>query len=75
MWGRELTGIRLGDEEENKSLLRSESRDVNVLVFLVLQSVARKSVPNVKGCEVDGGGPLRGVVEFSLNSRPECLCP
>ena len=36
MQGNEFTGIRLGDEEENKSLLHNESRDVDVLIFLVL---------------------------------------
>jgi len=36
MQGNKLTGIRLGDEEENKTLLRGESRDIDVLVFLVL---------------------------------------
>ena len=54
----ELTGIRLGDEEENESLLRGESRDVDVLIFLVLQSVARESAPYVNRREVGAGGPL-----------------
>lgn len=56
--GDELTGIRLGDEEENKSLFRSESRDVDVLIFLILQSITRESAPYVNRREVGAGGPL-----------------
>ena len=66
MHGNELTGVRLGDEEENKSLLRSESRDVDILVFLGLQGVAGECVPNVNRCEVDVGGPLCGLVKLRL---------
>ena len=36
MQRNELTGIRLWDEEKNKSFLRGESRDVDILIFLVL---------------------------------------
>ena len=56
--GDELTGICLGDEEENKSLFRSESRDVDVLIFLILQSITRESAPYVNRREVGAGGPL-----------------
>lgn len=61
-----LTGVRLGNEEENKSFLGGESRDFDVLIFLVLQSVAREGVSNVDSCKVCAGSPLRGLVEFSL---------
>ena len=60
--GDELTGVRLGDEEENESPLHSETRDVDVLIFLVLQSINGKRVPDVNGREVDAGGSLRGLV-------------
>jgi len=69
--GNELTGVRLGDEEENKSLLRGEGRDVDVLVFLGLQSVAGESVPNVNRREIDAGRPLCGLVELRLIEHAE----
>ena len=67
----ELTGVRLGDEEENKTLLRSEGGDVDVFIFLVFQSIAGKRVPDVNGREVDAGGPLRGLGELGLNDCAE----
>jgi len=73
--GDELTGIRLGDQEENKSLFRGQSRDVDVLVLLVLQNMAGKRVPDVNGREVCAGGPLCGLVELSLNNDAEYQCP
>ena len=66
--GDELTGVRLGDEEENESPLHSETRDVDVLIFLVLQSINGKRVPDVNGREVDAGGSLRGLVELGLTT-------
>jgi hypothetical protein len=74
VWREELTGIRLGDKEENKSLLRSEGRDIDVLIFLVLQSITRKRVPDVNRREVGAGGPLR-FVELGLNEHAEHWCP
>jgi len=73
--GDELTGICLGDEEENESLLRGEGGDVDVLIFLVLQSIAGKRVPDINIREVGAGGLLRGLVELGLNDRAEHLCP
>ena len=63
-----LTGVRLGNEEENESFLSGESRDVDVLIFLVLQSIARKGVSNVNSREIYAGRSFCGFVEFSLRA-------
>ena len=68
-YGGGLTGVRLGDEEENETLLCGEGRDVDVLVFLGFQSVAGKSVPDVNRREVDAGRPLCGLVELRLTEH------
>ena len=64
------TGVRLWNKEENETFLRGESCDFDVLIFLVLQSVARKGVSNVDSCKVCfcTRRPLCGFVKFSLTA-------
>ena len=64
--GSKLTGVCLRNEEENEPLLSGESRDVDVLIFLVLQDETGKGVSNVNSHEVCAGRPLVRLVEFSL---------
>ena len=63
----QLTRIGLGDKEEDDALLRSKSRDIDVLIFLVFERQGRQGITDINV------GDFRDVVIVALGLFTETI--